>query len=95
MSSHTQALATNPAASLLVGEPGAKGDPLTHPRLTLAATAERADKGALRDTWLAAHPKSKLYYDFTDFQMLRLAPQSAALNGGFGKAYALTSADLP
>jgi len=95
LSSHAQALAANPATSLLVGEPGPKGDPLTHPRLTLQATAQPADKAALKQTWLAAHPKSKLFYDFTDFQMVRLVPQVAALNGGFGKAYALTPADLP
>ena len=95
LSAHTQALLEDPRASLLVGEPGDKGDPLTHPRITLTAKAEPADKPALKDTWLAAHPKSKLYYDFTDFLMMRLVPSAAALNGGFGKAYHLTPADLP
>lgn len=37
LSLHTAALGQNPACSLLLGEPGPKGDPLTHPRLTLMA----------------------------------------------------------
>ena len=35
LSQHTKALKSDARASLLLGEPGDKGDPLTHPRLTL------------------------------------------------------------
>ena len=94
LSHHTQALLSDPRCSLLVGEPGPKGDPLTHARLTLQARATRADKAALRLSWLAAHPKTTLYYDFTDFLLLRLDPQGAHLNGGFGRAFRLTPEDL-
>lgn len=94
LSTHTQALQVNPACAALVGEPGAKGDPLTHPRMTLTCTAEEADKAALKDTWLAAIPKAQLYYDFTDFLMFRLVPASIDLNGGFGKAHRLTPDDV-
>ena len=95
LSSHTQALSDRPACSLLVGEPGPKGDPLTHPRLTLQCNAEPTDKALLRDTWLAAHPKAKLYIDFADFRILQLSPVEAHLNGGFGKAFHLRPSDLP
>lgn len=94
LSLHTKALSANSACSLLVGEPLPKGDPLTHPRLTLQCHAHPADKTALRGHWLALHPKSKLYYDFADFRMLRLSVTEAHLNGGFGKAFHLTPADL-
>ena len=94
LSLHTKALQANPACAMLVGEPGNKGDPLTHPRLTLSATAETADKAAFKDRWLSAIPKAKLYYDFADFQLYRLAPQWVDLNGGFGKAFHLTAEDL-
>lgn len=94
LSDHAQALAADPACSLLVGEPGAKGDPLTHPRLTLIGRAGAADKGALRAAYLAARPKATLYYDFTDFRLLRVAPAEAMLNAGFGKAFRLAPADL-
>ncbi len=94
LSTHTQALLKDPACAILVGEPGDKGDQLTHPRMTVSATAREADKAALKEAWLAAIPKAQLYYGFTDFRMFRLEPISFDLNGGFGKAYRLTPDDL-
>ena len=94
LSMHTKLLAQNPACSLLVGEPETKGDPLTHPRLTLQCTAHDTDKPPLRAPWLALHPKSKLYIDFADFKFLRLTINSAYLNGGFGQAFHLNTSDL-
>lgn len=94
LSAHTTALRSDPRTSLLIGEPGDRGDPLTHPRLTLMTTAHVADKAQGREAWLRDHPKSALYYDFTDFILVRLAITSAHLNGGFGKAYRLSPADL-
>ncbi|MDG4647966.1 pyridoxamine 5'-phosphate oxidase family protein [Roseibacterium sp. SDUM158017] len=94
LSSHTAALDAEPACSLLLGEPGGKGDPLTHPRLTLQCRAEAADKTALRAHYLRHYPKAELYYDFGDFRLLRLDPVTAFLNGGFGKAYRMQAGDL-
>lgn len=94
LSAHTAALTADPRCSLLIGEPGAKGDPLTHPRLTLQARATPADKAALKAHYLGLYPKAQLYFDFTDFQMIRFAPVEAHLNGGFGKAFRLSAADL-
>ncbi len=94
LSLHTRALAQNPLCSLLVGEPGTRGDALIHPRLTLQCTAQPVDKDDLKSLYLSQHPKATLYYDFSDFQMLRLAVTAAHLNGGFGKAFSLTPGDL-
>jgi putative heme iron utilization protein len=99
LSAHTKALRANPVASLLVGEPGEKGDPLTHPRLSLSCTAnfiEHSDPeyAVLRGGYLQRNPKAKLYIDFADFAFLRFTILSAALNGGFGKAFHLTAQDL-
>ena len=99
LSAHTRALHANPRAGLLVGEPGPKGDPLTHPRLSLDTRAEFVDRASpdhatLRALWLASHPKAKLYIDFADFSFVRLRPLGAALNGGFGRAFLLTPEDL-
>lgn len=96
---HTRALLNDPACCLLVGEPGPKGDPLTHPRLSLRARATFLDRdgpehGPLRDAWLARNPKSKVYLDLPDFRFLRFDPVSAALNGGFARAFSLTASDL-
>lgn len=95
---HTAALRAIADCSLLVGEPGPKGDPLTHPRLTLQARAvfisRDAERSALRETYLARQPKARLYVDFADFHFVRLVPLSGHLNGGFGQAFRLTAEDL-
>lgn len=98
LSAHTTALLADPRASLLTGEPG-KGDPLAHPRLTLQCTAESVERDSatharLRSRFLARHPKSQLYIDFPDFRFFRLRPERASLNGGFGRAYHLSSQDF-
>lgn len=99
LSAHARALAAQPACAILVGEPNERGDPLTHPRLTLQAKArtvarDEAGFSPLRDHYLALRPKSKLYIDFGDFYFLRFEPTRAFLNGGFGMAFNLTPADL-
>lgn len=99
LSHHTKALKADPRCSLLLGEPGGKGDPLTHPRITLIATAQFIRHGAPEHEKLAAQflrhqPKAKLYIGFADFQILRFDIGVAHLNGGFGKAFVLTPNDL-
>lgn len=98
LSAHTRALEADQRVSLLAGEPG-KGDPLAHPRLTLQCLAEPVERGSpthdrLRSRFIARHPKAKLYIDFPDFRFFRLLPQSASLNGGFGRAYLLPGEDF-
>lgn len=96
---HFAALKADPRCSLMLGEVGAKGDPLTHPRLMIRANArfvapDAPDRPALRAHWLKGHPKAALYIDFTDFAFVRLIPESALLNGGFGRAFRLSPEDL-
>lgn len=98
LSFHSKALAADPRASILLGEPG-KGDPLAHPRITLIGRMARIDRSSrerdrLRGPWLAQHPKAELYVDFADFHFFRLEMERAHLNGGFGKAYVLTPEDV-
>jgi putative heme iron utilization protein len=99
LSHHTRALKVHPACSILVGEPGPKGDPLTWPRLSLMGTARftrHGDPGhrALAEHFLTRQPKAKLYIGLGDFSLLQLAITGAHLNGGFGKAFVLTPEDL-
>ncbi|OSP55683.1 HugZ family protein [Pseudoruegeria sp. SK021] len=99
LSAHTVALRADLRCSLLLGEPGPRGDPLTHPRLTLTCTAcfvPRDDPAhiRLRAHYLGTHPKAQLYIDFSDFSFLQFRVHSAALNGGFGKAFHLGPGDL-
>jgi putative heme iron utilization protein len=98
LSAHTRALDADPRASLLTGEPG-DGDPLAYPRLTTQCIAEPVDRESavherIRTRFLDRHAKAKLYIDFADFRFFRLVPQSASLNGGFGRAYLLDGAEL-
>ncbi|MFY0623284.1 MAG: pyridoxamine 5'-phosphate oxidase family protein [Pelagimonas sp.] len=99
LASHTAALESNPNCALLIGDPGPKGDPLTHPRLTLHCTAEfvlRDNDGYanLRAFFLEQRPKSKLYIDFPDFRFVRFIAHEGLMNGGFAKAYRFTPQDL-
>ncbi len=94
LSDHARALAGTPAASLLLGEVVPKGDPMAQPRLTLIGQAACLDKAALRESWLAVRPKARLYFDFADFRIWCLRPESALLNAGFGRAHRLLPTDL-
>lgn len=98
LSVHTGALVADPRASLLFGEPG-KGDPLAHPRITVRTRAEPvarddSNHARLRTRFIARHPKAALYADFPDFAFFRMVPESASMNGGFGKAFVLEASDL-
>lgn len=99
LSHHTRALRANPDCALLLGEPGPKGDPLTHPRISLQCSTRFVRQGdpahpALRARYLARQPKAQLYIDFADFSFALFDVRHALLNGGFGKAYRLTPEDL-
>lgn len=98
LAAHTKALLESPRCSLLFGEPG-KGDPLAWPRISLQCDArpvatDDPDRPHLRARFLRRHPKASLYVDFPDFLFFRLNPVAASLNGGFGRAYALTGKDF-
>ena len=99
LTQHHGALLAHPDCAVMLGEPGAKGDPLTHPRLMIRAracfvAADDPARPALRARWLERAPKAGLYIDLADFAFVRLSPVSALLNGGFGRAYRIDLADL-
>ena len=99
LSGHAEALKNAADAALLVGEPGAKGDPLTHPRLSLRVKATFHRHGSPTHAALAKHyvqqaPKVKLYIGFGDFSIVTFEVRDGFLNGGFGKAYPVTAEDV-
>ena len=93
LSGHTRNLIADPRCSLLFSA-GGKGDPLAHPRLTVAGRAARTTEDRARARFLARHPKAKLYADFPDFGFFALTPEAGHLNGGFAKAATLTRDEL-
>ncbi len=96
---HFRALRDRPDCALMLGEVGDKGDPLTHPRLTIRARAsfvapDDPARSGIRDRWLQRNPKATIYVDLPDFAFVRLIPMSALLNGGFARAFHVRPEDL-
>lgn len=94
LSLHTRNLMAMPRCSLLIASPAGKGDPLSHPRLTLSGTARQIADPVLKARWFARHPKARLTEALADFSLWRLAVEGVHLNGGFGRAGALEPADI-
>ena len=88
LSAHRTNIEADPRMSILLAEQG-KGDPLAHPRLTVAGRAVRNDGARVRMRFMARHPKAKLYAGFSDFAFFRLEVEGAHLNGGFARAMTL------
>ncbi|MDX5350178.1 MAG: pyridoxamine 5-phosphate oxidase [Paracoccaceae bacterium] len=96
---HFRALRDRPDCALMLGEVGGKGDPLTHPRLMIRASAsfvapDDPARPGIRARWLERNPKAQVYIDLPDFAFVRLTPVSALLNGGFARAFHLSPQDL-
>jgi putative heme iron utilization protein len=90
---HTQNLAADPRASLLVAQPG--DDPLALARLTLMGDAGRLAAGerpAAREAYLARHQNAIHWVDFDDFAFWRLDVADVYFVGGFGAMDWLTVA---
>lgn len=96
LAAHTAALRRDPRGALMIGEAPARGEALTHPRLSLQIRAAPLEATAdLRAAWLARNPKAAIYIDLPDFTFWRLVPVAGLLNAGFGAAFPLTPADMP
>jgi len=96
LAAHHGNLVRDPRCALLVGEPG-KGDPLAHPRMTLmgrAALLAGHELASFSARYRSRNPKSKLYETLPDFSYWGFRAERISLNGGFGKAYALSPADI-
>ena len=73
MAMHTQNLAGDARASLLVAQPGWTDDPLAGARATLIGEVRRIDEpGAVREDYLARHPNARSWVDFDDFAFYRM-----------------------
>jgi putative heme iron utilization protein len=91
---HTQNLAKDARASVLVDGTGALGDPLQGARLTLFGVAERSEDAAVRRRFLERHKEAEFYADFPDFSFWRLHVEGAHYIGGFGRILDFAPTDL-
>jgi putative heme iron utilization protein len=94
LSRHTRNLVHDPRASLLLAGRPDRGDPLNHPRVTLSGRVELSPTDRAKSRYLQRNRKAALYAGFADFGMFRLAIEGVHFNGGFGRAGALTPADV-
>jgi putative heme iron utilization protein len=94
LSRHTKNLGGDARASLLLTNLAERGDPLNQPRLTLGGPVTVHDDAAAKARYLRRNPKAKLYASFADFALRRMRIETVHFNGGFGRADALTVADL-
>jgi hypothetical protein len=85
MAMHTQNLAGDARASLLVAQPGWTEDPLAGARATLVGEVRRLDEpGAVREDYLARHPNARYWVDFDDFAFFRMDVVDVYYVAGFG-----------
>ncbi len=91
---HTQNLAADPRASLLIDATGTETDPMEGARITLIGTVGPTTSVTARARFLARHPAAAGYADFPDFGLFALRPESAHYIGGFGKIIDLAADDL-
>ena len=86
---HTQNVAADPRASLLVAEPVPDGtDPLAAARATLVGDllpVHGEGRAAARELFLAANPAAAGYVDYGDFGFWRLEVRSVRFVGGYGR----------
>jgi putative heme iron utilization protein len=86
MAMHTHNLRANANCSLFVSE-HAEGDPLGAARATFvgrAAPVAAGDLSLAREQYLASHPGSRYWVDFTDFHFFVIEPVELYFVGGFG-----------
>lgn len=89
LAEHTGNLAARPESSILVAEAlGEGGDPLALGRATLLGPCRKVagePAQALRERFLATHPRASYYVDFKDFAFYRLEVTALRYIGGFGR----------
>ena len=84
MAMHTQNLAEDERASLLIMQPDAGDDPLGAGRLTLVGPARVAPADEVSELYLSRHENAKYWKDFSDFAYYRLEVAGVYFIGGFG-----------
>jgi len=93
---HTQHLAADPRAGLLVGEVAAPDAVLAAARVTLLGSVSRVEGpslDAVRADYLARHGTARGWVDFDDFAFYRLDVVDCYFVGGFGAMGWVTADD--
>lgn len=91
---HTQNLARDARASILIDQRGGGPVPLTRARVSLTGRLTKTDDPRPRRRFLAHHPDAAMYADFGDFAFYRFEIDAGHLVAGFGRIVDLTREDL-
>jgi len=97
LAEHTLNLDANAAASVLIAERAADGEPtLALGRVTIVGRVARVsddELAAVRQRYLTRHPQAATYASFRDFSFRRLEPQAVRFIAGFGRMSWVTLED--
>ncbi len=89
LAEHTGNLLAQPQASVLLTEPlEGHAQPLAVGRVTLLGPCTRvaeAERGPVREVFLAKQPSAAYYVEFKDFAFYRVEPTALRYVGGFGR----------
>jgi len=91
---HTQNLAADTRASLLLDATSSAGDPLAGGRVTIVGQFMPTASKTARARFLTRQPHAAGYADFPDFAFYALKPERAHFIGGFGRIVELAASDL-
>jgi putative heme iron utilization protein len=94
LAQHSRNIAFDPRVSLLIDGTAELPDPLAGPRLTVLGSAETVADRRLRERFTARYPESKVYADFADFRLYRVAVERGQLVSGFGRIAWIDGSDL-
>lgn len=90
---HSQNLARDPRASLLLVRPAAS-DNMAASRLTLTGRLDRDDDPEVKRMFLERQAEAARYAGFADFSFYRFHVDAGHLVAGFGRIVGLTPAEL-
>jgi len=86
---HTQNLASNPSASLLIEVPAKTGGVMAGSRVTLSGSMTPVDEPQARRRYLARHEDASDFVDFTDFGFYSMDVAEAHFIATFGRIHTL------
>ncbi len=94
LSVHTRHLLAEPRCALMVSGAPDGPNPQTAARLTVTGRAAQETDQRWRHYWLERHPYAGFYAGLADFRLWRMVPEAGHFVAGFGRAGALTRAEL-
>jgi len=86
LADHTQNLMKDGNASFLCEQASHLSNPQAGPRITLVGTIAKTSEADVASLFLQAHPSSRMYANFEDFNFYSLNVEKVHYVGGFGRA---------